>query len=268
MKSFSFSALLLLLGTVAMANDGGISLGGSPGLVNGHPSVRMEKEVIRMTVGEQSVTVDCRFTFTNHGPATTVRMGFPDYGLGANDPYEERNTEWDKTKPVSVYTSFRSWVDGKRAPTELVRSKVENQAWQAKMVTFDQGQTREVRDLYTMPLGGGVFDSAGSISEAGYVLHTGASWHGSIGSTLVVVTFNRKDMPGPLRAIYGKSVEDIMSGKVGSPASKNEVICAGPGNPTASGKTLTFKRTNWIPTESDDIYLFFNYRRMNDGNGK
>ncbi len=214
-----------------------------------------------MTVGEKSVTVDCRFTFSNHGPATSVRMGFPDYGLGVNDPYEERQTEWNKTKPISVYTSFKSWVDGNRTPTELVRSKIENQAWQAKMVTFGQGQTREVRDLYTMSLGGGVFDNAGSTDEAGYILHTGASWHGSIGSTQVIVTFERKDMPGPIQAIFAKSVEDIMTGKVGSPASKNEVICCGPASPLARGKTLTFTRTNWIPTDKDDIFMFFNYRR-------
>ncbi len=265
MKRVSLCSLAFALNTMCFANDGGISMGGSPGLLDGHPTISMAKEVIHMTVGRTAVSVDCQFTFVNSGPATTVRMGFPDYGLGANDPYEERQTDWNKTKPVSVYNTFKSWVDGRPTPTTLVRSKVENQAWQSKMVQFGKGQTRRVRDVYTMPLGGGVFDSSGYATFAAYVLHTGASWHGNIGSTEVYVTFDPKVIAGPVKPLFFPNLMSSMGRSVSPPASKNEVICQGPCAPVAKGQTLIFYRKNWRPTQEDDIFMAFNYNKTGSG---
>ncbi|MEP6757329.1 MAG: hypothetical protein ABJA67_17630, partial [Chthonomonadales bacterium] len=61
-----------------MANDGGISMGGSPKLLKGHPSVIMQSEIIRLNVKSEYVEVDCNFVFVNRGKKCTVRMGFPD----------------------------------------------------------------------------------------------------------------------------------------------------------------------------------------------
>src|SRR2546423_11157601 len=75
----------------ATANDGGIALGGTPGLLKGHPSIAMTSEVVKIVVRDLTLTADCRFVFTNHGPACTVRVGFPDRGIGAMDPDEEED---------------------------------------------------------------------------------------------------------------------------------------------------------------------------------
>jgi hypothetical protein len=82
-------AVFLGMDSHSFANDGGIAFGGSPGLLNGHPSVSMSSELIRIEVSKLELKADCTFVFVNHGPACEVRMGFPDQGLGALDPDEE-----------------------------------------------------------------------------------------------------------------------------------------------------------------------------------
>ena len=70
--------MLCLLTGPAYANDASLSTSGTPKLMSGHPSISMESEVVRMLIGKEKVSVNCEFVFVNHGPATTVRMGFPD----------------------------------------------------------------------------------------------------------------------------------------------------------------------------------------------
>src|SRR5215212_2408570 len=116
----------------ACANDGGIAFGGAPRLLDSHPSVSMESEVVTMTVGDKIVTVDCRFTFRNHGPACAVRMGFPDIGVGASDPDEKNSEDYLRHGPVSTFKSFHSWVDGKEVSTKLIRADEPGHFWHAK----------------------------------------------------------------------------------------------------------------------------------------
>ncbi len=157
--SVSFRALfigILALGGLcalsphASANDGGISMGGTPRLLSGHPSVSMTSEVINIVVDKDGYTVDCRFVFTNTGPACAVRMGFPDEGSGANDPDEENGAEdIQHTPPRTTFTSFRSYIDGNPAATKLVRGSEEGHYWHTKMVRFPANGVRRIRDVYT-----------------------------------------------------------------------------------------------------------------------
>lgn len=180
---------LVLWAGAASANDGGISYGGSPRLLEGHPSVSMQSEVIRMTVGPDKATVDCRFVFRNSGAACRVRMGFPDQARGADNPEEDsEGGPAPKTKPQSAFTSFRSYVDGHLVPTELIHGAHGGNWWHAKVVAFPAHRTVNVRDVYTVPLGGQIIDR-GSMSQTSYILHTGSSWHGPIGRSEVDVTF-------------------------------------------------------------------------------
>ena len=82
------AAALALIVQAARADDGGISFGGSPHLLKGHATVAMKSEVVKMDVHDKVIKVDCRFLFHNSGPACTVRMGFPDEGTGAAEPYQ------------------------------------------------------------------------------------------------------------------------------------------------------------------------------------
>src|SRR5271168_2104093 len=77
-----------IVAPLARADDGGISFGGNPHLMNGHATVAMKDEVVKMDVHDKVIKVDCKFLFHNSGPTCTVRMGFPDQGLGAAEPYQ------------------------------------------------------------------------------------------------------------------------------------------------------------------------------------
>lgn len=140
----------VLGGGAARADDGGITYGGAPRLLAGHPSVSMQSEVVRMKVGRKRVRVTCDFVFHNSGRAGRVRMGFPDRGEGDGDPGRSD----PKEAPKGTFLSYASWVDGKGVPTRIVRSSDSSQVWHAKTVSFAAGATRRVRDVYTLEAGG------------------------------------------------------------------------------------------------------------------
>jgi hypothetical protein len=256
--------------SAALANDGGIALGGSPGLLKDHPSVRMTSEVIRITVERDTLTADCRFVFTNHGPACTVRMGFPDQGIGASDPDKEEDEKAVmQTPPRTTFQSFRSWVDGREVPTKLIRAGEEGAYWHTKTVRFPAQGAHQVRDVYTQSVGGGsvaIPNCNCFAAQVGYILHTGASWHGNIGRTEVVVTFRDPKLPRTLNLVPLAQVSRSRDGRdlcVPMP-SGDTVVWSGPCKPTASVRTLRFVRENWRPTKTDDIELTFAYTEIKD----
>jgi len=252
----------LLLAATARANDGGIAFGGSPGLLKGHPSVSMLNEVVRMTIGEEKATADCRFVFQNKGPACSVRMGFPDRGEGESDPDEENENPMH-TPPKSTFLSFRSWVDNAPVKTELIRADKPGRFWHAKAVEFSANAKRLVRDVYTVPVGAQITRWNSSVAQSYYVLRTGASWHANIGRSEVLITFNRRRMTAPLHPVRLSSVpkRDPYDWSL-SHWRPGTVVYQGPASPTVSGKTLRFVRTDWEPTERDDIELYFDSRKL------
>ena len=256
---WTFGAFLMLVVGAAGANDGGISYGGSPRLLEGHPSVSMQSELIHMTVGQDTATVDCRFVFQNSAAACRVRMGFPDQARGADDPEEDsEGGPAPKTKPKGAFTSFLSYVNGRPVPTELIHGAHGGNWWHAKVVAFPAHGTLTVRDVYTVPLGGQVIDR-GSMSETSYILHTGASWHGPIGRSEIDVTFTPKAVHAPL--VVRPIPKEVRMADFG--AVSGMVLWHGPCRPNVTGRTLRFVRTHWLPTTNDDIFLCFGARRLN-----
>ena len=260
------SAGFCCAGATASANDGGISMGGSPGLLGSHPSVRMASELIKISVRGNRVRADCRFVFVNSGPACRVRMGFPDRGEGADDPDEESDPEKVmKTPPHTTFDSFASWVDGRPVGTRLIRADLPGSYWHAKTVRFPGHSAVHIRDVYTQTLGGGIVSAGGGVGSAAqvaYVLHTGASWHGAIGRTEVAI-----ELPDPkpsrqlmLRSTAAASISGNGRDLRGRLPSENTVIWKGPCTPTVSGSTIRFVRTNWRPVEADDIELTYGFK--------
>ncbi len=266
---------LMVSCSAASANDGGIAYGGSPRLLTGHPSVSMTSEVIRLSVEDEMVKVDCQFVFTNHGAACKVRMGFPDEGFGADDPDEEGGDDVMNTPPKTTFTSFHSFVNGKPIPTKLIRADKPGKYWHTKTVTFRAHAVVRVHDVYTQRIGGGIFSTGvheGNVKQVGYIVHTGASWHGPIGRSEVDVTFHSKEISAnpKLTALSriaagrnGHSGRDIK----GNVPAFNTIVWKGPGAPTVKGKTLQFVRTNWTPKASDDIDLTYGYQAMKQNVG-
>ncbi|MEO7717463.1 MAG: hypothetical protein ABIY70_14780 [Capsulimonas sp.] len=255
--TFALLGLLTLAATIpARADDGGITFGGSPRLLSGHQTVAMESEVVTMDIGENAVTTHCRFVFKNHGPACTVRMGFPDRARGANVIEDETGKAM---APHGTFQSFTSKVDGKPVKTEVLKdAKTPSDVWHAKTVAFGANQTHIVEDDYKTDIGGQMTDYGSAVHQAYYVLHTGSSWRGNIGRAEVIVRFHRKTMPGPLKALDMRKISGNADGIIKLyPYGQNAVAWSGPSTPTVSGTTLRFVRTNFNPQYSDDVILHF-----------
>lgn len=246
--------LLLLSAVHALANDGWVGYSGAPRIEGKHPTVRMVDEVIHIKIGRTHMTADCRFTFKNEGNATSVRIGFPDHD---SDNY------LDPKKGIqSIYNSFKSYVDGKPIRTKLIDAS-EDFGWQVKSVQFGKGQVRRVRNVYVLELNnlslGGKWSSNQSPRGQGarYIVSTGRSWKGNIGSTKVIVDFEKSSLvKSPLR------VQKLIDDELASDASrwdKNRglVMWSGFAAPKVQGRRLIFERKNWEPKESDDLFLKF-----------
>jgi hypothetical protein len=252
-------ALVAMLPTIALADDAELSFGGAPRMMSGKTSVVMQSEVVTMTVGNDSVDVDCRFVFKNNGPACTVRMGFPDRGRGAADPTENED---GKSKPASTFNSFASYVDGKPVRTSVI-SDASNPSdlWHVKMVHFGSGQTVAVRDVYRTIVSSQV-DVApgyhGGNYSTFYVLHTGASWAGKIGRADVVVHMRRNGLHKIRLASYAAAGNPDPYKINWAKLKPGTVLWRGPSTPTLDGTTIRFARTNFEPGYLDDVLLFFN----------
>ncbi|MDQ2800295.1 MAG: hypothetical protein M3Y13_11725 [Armatimonadota bacterium] len=249
----------LLCASGARANDGGISFGGSPRLLTGHQSVTMQSEVVRVNVGEDKVHVDCQFVFQNAGPACTVRMGFPDQSRGADSPEEEG----EQNPPKGAFLSYVSYVDGVRVPTQTLHAGESGNFWHAKTVHFAANGRHRVHDVYSLGVGSQIAAMGnGGYRQTYYILHTGSSWHGSIGHTQVIVTFSPAATSAPL------VLKPLSSIPQQEPAAyhwehspKGLVIYRGPSRPQVQGRTLRFERSHWRPAYKDDILLYFGYRK-------
>jgi len=169
-------AVLLLFITLAWSDDGAIiGIGGTIAPMKSHPSIVLRSEVVRVKMNSEYADVDCTFVLHNTGKATSALIGFPERGGGTDVGPSARGFEY-----------FRSFVDGK--PVKVRVYKQEGgyggySRWYVKRVYFRAGQTRVIRNLYRMQLGG---DSTGGRSFE-YTLSTGASWKGKIGRADIVI---------------------------------------------------------------------------------
>lgn len=173
---------LVWLGGTALANDTWVEgAGGTIKAMDEHPSVAMKSELVEVAITESTATVHCTFVFHNDGPATRVKMGFPEGGGG----------DVDVTKPRG-FRSFRSWVDGKPIPTKIEGFTADEFHWdrfRTKVVDFAAGQTRRVEVRYEQPLGMVALGASPSKFFT-YQFDTGASWKGKIGHARLVVRFS------------------------------------------------------------------------------
>jgi len=252
----------LVYGQAALADDGGISFGGSPHLLSGHASVAMQSEVVHIDVADKTIKVDCDFVFHNSGPAATVRMGFPDDGLGAAEPYQG-----DPLPPLSklhaTFTSYESYVDGKKVPTKIIAGADREHYWHVKTVTFKANSDCHIRDVYRLPPGAQVTSDNGMYQQTSYILHTGSSWHGPIGKAELVVTFAPNTVHAPIKLMSISSVTEHDISKVKWPTEpRGLIVYQGPCTPTIDGQSLHFTKSNFRPTEKDDILLYYAYRKL------
>lgn len=261
----TLSICLSLLAVAAAPNaarcdDGGISYGGNPHLLSGHPSISMQSEVVRMDIRKDIISVDCQFVFHNNGAACSVRMGFPDQGEGSEEPY--MGDPIPKGPGLkATFLTYESLVDGKKVPTTVVSTNDRTLYWHAKSVQFPANSTRIIRDLYTLKPGGQVTIENGFYHQTYYVLHTGASWHGPIGKADIEVRFSPDVQSVPIKLRPRGSFSGPLAEVKWSKLPAGTVIYEGPCRPNVEGNTLTFHCANIRPTNQDDIHLYYAYEQ-------
>lgn len=175
--------------------------------------VVMEKEIIDITVKDGKTYVNCQFYFHNTGGKTTLLVGFPTMNPGWNG-YDE---ESDEDMPddyiddealdglqgdlnTELYR-FRTFIHGKRVPVKIAEGlKPEGNnsdglyfpKWYTWEMTFTADERVKVVNRYYMENSLG-----GENSEwTNYILRSGSTWSGHIGSVTVRMKFEGYDMFG------------------------------------------------------------------------
>ena len=164
-----------------LANDANwVSFGGA-GAFAMHKTVHMLGEDINITLYDDKIHVRVYFSFENRGSATMVKMAFT-----------FSTVNWKK----DLVRYFASKVDGKAVSLERLKNvpivegekEVLDEGWArneiyVKEVEFGENQRRTVLVDYTT--GRGMAGGGWLIDE--YVISTGASWAGKIGTISVSV---------------------------------------------------------------------------------
>jgi len=228
---FPVLAVLLLCVLPGKANDANITgVGGTFMPLKGeHKTIQMVREHVRMTIRPDftyRVTVD--FVFRNHGRATSVLMGFPEWGDGDFNP--------ELFKDSSGFNSFATWVDGRRMRARYKAQPGKYPGYKGhwiKRVRFGRQQTRRIRVRFESDCNN---DSNGGFG-ANYDF-TGGNWRGIVQESLLSVSFN---IPGNHTVRAGISANDSAST---APVSRSH-----------RGNRFFFRCRNWQAEGSFDFYF-------------
>ena len=213
---------LTILSYTAWADDASLGVVGYGVVPLTNDRVTMIAERVEAEIRGDQAWVTCVFTFTNTGPATDVLIGFP----------QAQSREREGEAPELV--DFQAFVDGTEVPT-IFRPNAQPQGewdyagWHTFTVPFAAGQTCVVRNTYHGRL---TLISNGD-RAFGYVLHTGATWHGSIRQADIVVRWQRDRDVAP------------------------ETLSAHPTGYIQGRRELRWHFTNLEPTVEHDIEVYF-----------
>jgi hypothetical protein len=250
--------ICILSPSEALANLGLLSNGGAAHLLTKNSTVSMQSEVININVRKEQIEADCNFTFVNHGPKCTVRVGFPD------------SVGWNASKgnaPDGRFLSYKLTVDGREIEASVIQSDrphVSDKVWHASEVTFEENETKHLRNVYiTRPNTLPVTEQYG-VKFFEYTLHTAASWKGTVDTSVVNITLSDEAIREPLNVVSVNSLpEQDVCGFDWSHATTSTVLVQSSKQATISGRTLRFEFKDLSATDADDISIY--YRRMSKG---
>jgi hypothetical protein len=158
-------------------------------------NIQMVSETITISdkSGRERFGVDVDMIFKNHGPDTTVQMGFPIL----MDEVDGERVEFDP--------HFRTWVNGTEVQTTKKRGIPHpvkdyyhfSDAVYTYPVSFKNGESIKIKHQYAV---GGTFDSIGGWNFT-YILRTGALWNSVIEDFSLIYKTSAANVPdiiGPL----------------------------------------------------------------------
>ncbi|MDR0444201.1 MAG: DUF4424 domain-containing protein [Treponema sp.] len=169
------------------ANDGRVVNGPSIHLLDDeNTNVRMQSEVINITIHEEYYEVRVEFDFYNEGPDETVLIGFPVISWSFADiEYFYRHD--------NIF-GFKSYINGELISEYIIKEEEDNDY---RMITWTKWYMREVlfpekthtystvtycvRNQFNYFIGD---------TSVGYFLGTGRSWKDKIGKITIHITHN------------------------------------------------------------------------------
>jgi hypothetical protein len=268
-SSILFVIFFGVFSTPAWADAARISAGGAVHQMHGDGTVSMESEIVRIKISDHLQKVDCIFNFKNNGPASCVRIGFPDF---TNMPDPTSKETLTNLKPT--FLTYQCYVEDKESKSKLVPSDDDYggdddvKLWHASDVQFPANSSVTVHCSYSQLPDLSPTSMQEPIRQfikvTRYILQTAASWEGPVKQADIYVTFDTDVAPKPIELV---SLQELMKSKVKSEktfwdaASIHTVCYSASVTPSVDGQELHFTLINFRPTEKDDIVVL--YQPMN-----
>lgn len=178
LRGFAIFCAVALCSALAGANDGWVvNVGDAYQYGKSNPFIQMASEDLRINLSGYGADVEVRYTFINHGPASRVYIGFPEYRGNVDVPALE---------------GFRTWVDGQRVKVQrkslsAVREMREYEVVWLKQVSFPRNGKRRIVVKYHTGLSGTASGDYGLY----YILSTARTWRMPIRDFRVTVDWSK-----------------------------------------------------------------------------
>ncbi len=260
MKVTNMVVLLVISVFSVFANSGGYTIDGAGGAVVPvkNNSITMEKEFIYIDVIPEGfnyfrVEYDCIFHFRNKtDPTQEVLIGFPHKYEIYMEQGEEYGDLYQESERNPVVKDFKFRVNGKEVKYEVYPAEA-NPAFtdvpaydyvHTAEVHFSPGEEKIIRNSFSMNkiincIPDPAMGSDENKSVIDYILRTGASWKGPIGSSEITVTFH--DRPENTYYVESNIKPDEISG---------------------NHDWIVYRFSNFVPDK--DIRITFGFSRLSD----
>ena len=223
------------------------------------PDIRMASEEVNITLHPSFAVVDATFVMANDGAEQKLEIGFPGQGVMVDGRFSAH---------MAIH-GLKAWVNGVEVPavakevsfTERAGPPGSNykrerrETWHLFNAVFSKKGTTTVRVKYGVVAKlhygqGSIGDGPPPLDEVWYVLHTGASWKGAIGSAVVRVVAGD--------GVDAASINMVNHGPVpglSSPEKWEPYKLPSGAKRTAKGLELSFRELT--PTAADNVQLVF-----------
>jgi hypothetical protein len=173
--------LFLLLNISVSANDGRVVIGPSIEILdNENTNIKMQSEVINITINKEYYEIAVEFDFYNEGPDETVLIGFPVESWGyIDEKYIYENI-----------SDFKSYINGKLISEYIIKEEeyeglfhIVKKRWYLREILFPEKSHTYSKVTYRV-LNQYYLDG---FADVGYIFGTGRSWKDKIGKMTVYI---------------------------------------------------------------------------------
>lgn len=205
------------------------------GIVSGvNTSISMDSEQVVVDLYKDSAIVECHFYMKNDSNAQQLTIGFPEMNFHyfrQNDGAEINNfsvyENGEKIKLISLHQPETASTNEQVLFSGIINQKSEDQPWFIWNSSFDKDELKTIVVRYSLPYGA----MKNGSRYFTYLLNTGSGWKGNIGKADIVV--NLKDIQPDL------------------------ILKAVPENYKITGNQLSWSFSNFEPTTTDDIKIYY-----------